>query len=365
MKVFFIGKDLKINMNLFQLGSKDIGIDLGTANVLVTIKDKGIVLKEPSVVAIDLKTNSLLAIGKEAKEMLGKTPEQIKAIRPLKDGVIADFTATQLMLKEVLRRISKKYNVGRPRIVVGVPSGITEVEERAVEEALIQAGAREVFLIEEPMAAAIGSNIEIAEPSGNLIVDIGGGTTDVAIIALGGVVASTSIRHAGDKFNEAIVQYIRKRHALLIGDKTAEELKINLGCACMDEDEFGNEIIKTTNARGRDIISGLPKTLEITNKDMMIALQESMDIVVDAVKATIEKAPPEIAADIAENGMMLSGGGAKIYNLDKLIKKKTDMDVAIAENAFEAVALGTGKGLEDVEKLKVYTRKSKRRGTES
>ena len=198
-----------------------------------------------------------------------------------------------------------------------------------------------------------------------MIADIGGGTTDVAIIALGGVVASTSIRHAGDKFNEAIVQYIRKRHALLIGDKTAEELKINLGCACMDEDEFGNEIIKTMNARGRDIISGLPKTLEITNKDMMIALQESMDIVVDAVKATIEKAPPEIAADIAENGMMLSGGGAKIYNLDKLIKKKTDMDVAIAENAFEAVALGTGKGLEDVEKLKVYTRKSKRRGTES
>ena len=221
MKVFFIGKDLKINMNLFQLGSKDIGIDLGTANVLVTIKDKGIVLKEPSVVAIDLKTNSLLAIGKEAKEMLGKTPEQIKAIRPLKDGVIADFTATQLMLKEVLRRISKKYNVGRPRIVVGVPSGITEVEERAVEEALIQAGAREVFLIEEPMAAAIGSNIEIAEPSGNLIVDIGGGTTEVAVVSLGGIVVSNSLRVAGDELNEDIINYIKREDNLAIGASTA------------------------------------------------------------------------------------------------------------------------------------------------
>ena len=215
------------------------------------------------------------------------------------------------------------------------------------------------------MAAAIGAGLPVDGTTGCMIADIGGGTTDVAIIALGGVVASTSIRHAGDKFNEAIRQYIRKRPALLIGDRTAEELKINIGCACMDEDEFGNEIIKTMNARGRDIISGLPKTLEITNKDMMIALQESMDIVVDAIKTTIEKAPPEISADIAENGMMLSGGGANIYNLDRLIKKKTDMEVTIAENSFEAVALGTGKALEDVEKLKIYTRKSKRRGTES
>ena len=210
------------------------------------------------------------------------------------------------------------------------------------------------------MAAAIGAGLPVDGTTGCMIADIGGGTTDVAIIALGGVVASTSIRHAGDKFNEAIIQYIRKRHALLIGDRTAERLKINIGCACMDEDEFGNEIIKTMNARGRDIISGLPKTLEITNKDMMIALQESMDIVVDAIKTTIEKAPPEISADIAENGMMLSGGGANIYNLDRLIKKKTDMEVTIAENSFEAVALGTGKALEDVEKLKIYTRKSKR-----
>ena len=250
------------------------------------------------------------------------------------------------------------------RVAVGVPTGVTEVEKRAVEEVVRQMGATEVYILEEPMAAAIGAGLPIDGTTGCMIADIGGGTTDVAIIALGGVVSSTSIRHAGDKFNDAIVQYMRKRYALLIGDNTAEELKINLGCACMDEDEFGNEIIKTMNARGRDIISGLPKTLEVTNKDVMIALQESMDIVIDAIKTTIEKAPPEIAADIAENGMMLSGGGANIYNLDKLIKKKTDMDVEIAGNSFEAVAMGTGKALEDIEKLKIYTRKSKRRGTE-
>ena len=304
-------------------------------------------------------------MGAEAKAMLGKAPRNISVVRPLQDGVISDFDKTADMLKTFIERAMVQKKMRNYRVAVGVPTGVTEVEKRAVEEVVRQMGASEVYILEEPMAAAIGAGLPVDGTTGCMIADIGGGTTDVAIIALGGVVASTSIRHAGDKFNEAIVQYIRKRHALLIGDKTAEELKINLGCACMDEDEFGNEIIKTMNARGRDIISGLPKTLEITNKDMMIALQESMDIVVDAVKATIEKAPPEIAADIAENGMMLSGGGAKIYNLDKLIKKKTDMDVAIAENAFEAVALGTGKGLEDVEKLKVYTRKSKRRGTES
>ena len=338
--------------------AKDMGIDLGTANTLIYVKDSGIVLNEPSVIAVDSDTSKILAVGADAKAMLGKAPRNISVVRPLQDGVISDFDKTADMLKTFIERAMEQKKIRNYRVV-------TEVEKRAVEEVVRQMGASEVYILEEPMAAAIGAGLPVDGTTGCMIADIGGGTTDVAIIALGGVVASTSIRHAGDKFNEAIVQYIRKRHALLIGDKTAEELKINLGCACMDEDEFGNEIIKTTNARGRDIISGLPKTLEITNKDMMIALQESMDIVVDAVKATIEKAPPEIAADIAENGMMLSGGGAKIYNLDKLIKKKTDMDVAIAENAFEAVALGTGKGLEDVEKLKVYTRKSKRRGTES
>lgn len=345
--------------------AKDMGIDLGTANTLIYVKDSGIVLNEPSVIVVDSDTSKILAVGADAKAMLGKAPRNISVVRPLQDGVISDFDKTADMLKTFIERAMEQKKMRNYRVAVGVPTGVTEVEKRAVEEVVRQMGASEVYILEEPMAAAIGAGLPVDGTTGCMIADIGGGTTDVAIIALGGVVASTSIRHAGDKFNEAIVQYIRKRHALLIGDKTAEELKINLGCACMDEDEFGNEIIKTMNARGRDIISGLPKTLEITNKDMMIALQESMDIVVDAVKATIEKAPPEIAADIAENGMMLSGGGAKIYNLDKLIKKKTDMDVAIAENAFEAVALGTGKGLEDVEKLKVYTRKSKRRGTES
>lgn len=345
--------------------AKDMGIDLGTANTLIYVKDTGIVLNEPSVIAVDADSSKILAVGIEAKAMLGKSPRNISVIRPLQDGVISDFDKTADMLRTFIERAMGQKKMRNYRVAVGVPTGVTEVEKRAVEEVVRQMGATEVYILEEPMAAAIGAGLPVDGTTGCMIADIGGGTTDVAIIALGGVVASTSIRHAGDKFNEAIIQYIRKRHALLIGDRTAEELKINIGCACMDEDEFGNEIIKTMNARGRDIISGLPKTLEITNKDMMIALQESMDIVVDAIKTTIEKAPPETSADIAENGMMLSGGGANIYNLDRLIKKKTDMEVTIAENSFEAVALGTGKALEDVEKLKIYTRKSKRRGTES
>lgn len=345
--------------------AKDMGIDLGTANTLIYVNDTGIVLNEPSVIAVDADSSKILAVGIEAKAMLGKSPRNISVIRPLQDGVISDFDKTADMLRTFIERAMGQKKMRNYRVAVGVPTGVTEVEKRAVEEVVRQMGATEVYILEEPMAAAIGAGLPVDGTTGCMIADIGGGTTDVAIIALGGVVASTSIRHAGDKFNEAIIQYIRKRHALLIGDRTAEELKINIGCACMDEDEFGNEIIKTMNARGRDIISGLPKTLEITNKDMMIALQESMDIVVDAIKTTIEKAPPEISADIAENGMMLSGGGANIYNLDRLIKKKTDMEVTIAENSFEAVALGTGKALEDVEKLKIYTRKSKRRGTES
>ena len=313
---------------------------------------------------MDSDVSKILAVGKDAKEMIGKAPRNISVVRPLQDGVISDFDKTADMLRTFIERAMEQKKMRNYRVAVGVPTGVTEVEKRAVEEVVRQMGATEVYILEEPMAAAIGAGLPIDGTTGCMIADIGGGTTDVAIIALGGVVSSTSIRHAGDKFNDAIVQYMRKRYALLIGDNTAEELKINLGCACMDEDEFGNEIIKTMNARGRDIISGLPKTLEVTNKDVMIALQESMDIVIDAIKTTIEKAPPEIAADIAENGMMLSGGGANIYNLDKLIKKKTDMDVEIAGNSFEAVAMGTGKALEDIEKLKIYTRKSKRRGTE-
>ena len=344
--------------------AKDMGIDLGTANTLIYLKDTGIILNEPSVIAVDSDVSKILAVGKDAKEMIGKAPRNISVVRPLQDGVISDVDKTADMLRTFIERAMEQKKMRNYRVAVGVPTGVTEVEKRAVEEVVRQMGATEVYILEEPMAAAIGAGLPIDGTTGCMIADIGGGTTDVAIIALGGVVSSTSIRHAGDKFNDAIVQYMRKRYALLIGDNTAEELKINLGCACMDEDEFGNEIIKTMNARGRDIISGLPKTLEVTNKDVMIALQESMDIVIDAIKTTIEKAPPEIAADIAENGMMLSGGGANIYNLDKLRKKKTDMDVEIAGNSFEAVAMGTGKALEDIEKLKIYTRKSKRRGTE-
>ena len=281
--------------------------------------------------------------------------------RPLQDGVISDFDRTADMLKSFLEAALKIKRIRNFRVVVGVPSGVTEVEKRAVEEIVRQMGATEVFILEEPMAAAIGAGMPVDGTNGCMIADIGGGTTDVAIIALGGVVTSTSIRHAGDKMNEAIIQYMRKRHALLIGERTAEELKINIGCACLDEDEDGNEVIVSMDARGRDIISGLPKTLSVTNKDMMIALQESLDIIIDAIKTTIEKAPPEIAADIAERGMLLSGGGGKIYNLNKLIKKRTDMDVKVADNAFEAVAVGTGMSLDDIEKLKIYAQNGKKR----
>ena len=341
--------------------AKDMGIDLGTANTLIYVKGSGIVLNEPSVIAVDSRGGKTLAVGAAAKEMLGKAPSNISVVRPLQDGVISDFDRTADMLKSFLEAALKIKRIRNFRVVVGVPSGVTEVEKRAVEEIVRQMGATEVFILEEPMAAAIGAGMPVDGTNGCMIADIGGGTTDVAIIALGGVVTSTSIRHAGDKMNEAIIQYMTKRHALLIGERTAEELKINIGCACLDEDKDGNEVIVSMDARGRDIISGLPKTLSVTNKDMMIALQESLDIIIDAIKTTIEKAPPEIAADIAERGMLLSGGGGKIYNLDKLIKKRTDMDVKVADNAFEAVAVGTGMSLDDIEKLKIYAQNGKKR----
>ena len=341
--------------------AKDMGIDLGTANTLIYVKGSGIIVNEPSVIATDERRHVTLAVGTAAKNMLGKAPKNISVVRPLQDGVISDFDKTADMLKEFIKKALAAKKIRNFRVVVGVPSGVTEVEKRAVEQVVRSMGASEVFILEEPMAAAIGAGMDVDGTTGCMIADIGGGTADIAIIALGGIVASTSIRHAGDKLNEAIILYMKKRHALLIGEKTAEELKINIGCACMDTDENGNEIIDTMNARGRDIISGLPKTLEVTNKDMMIALQESMDIIVDGVKATIEKAPPEIAADIAEHGMMLSGGGGRIKNLDKLITKRTGMSVSIAENAFEAVAIGTGMSLDDIEKLKVYASSGKRR----
>ncbi len=341
--------------------AKDMGIDLGTANTLIYVKGSGIVLNEPSVIAVDTRQAKTIAVGAHAKEMLGKAPANISVVRPLQDGVISDFDRTADMLKAFLESALKIKRIRNFRVVVGVPSGVTEVEKRAVEEIVRQMGATEVFILEEPMAAAIGAGMPVDGSDGCMIAVIGGGTTDVAIIALGGVVTSTSIRHAGDKMNEAIIQYMRKRHSLFIGERTAEQLKINIGCACMDEDEDGNEIITTMDARGRDIISGLPKTLAVSNKDIMLALEESIDIIVDAIKATIEKAPPEIAADIAEHGMLLSGGGGKIRNLDKLIKKRTDMDVRVAENAFEAVAEGTGMSLEDIKKLKIYAQSGKKR----
>ena len=341
--------------------AKDMGIDLGTANTLIYVKDSGIVLNEPSVIAVDTRRAKTIAVGSHAKEMLGKAPAHISVVRPLQDGVISDFDRTADMLKSFLETALKVKRIRNFRVVVGVPSGVTEVEKRAVEEIVRQMGATEVFILEEPMAAAIGAGMPVDGTEGCMIADIGGGTTDVAIIALGGTVTSTSIRHAGDKMNDAIIQYMRKRHSLLIGEQTAEELKINIGCACLDLDENGNEIIQTMNAKGRDIISGLPKILTVTNKDMMLALQESLDIIVDAIKATIENAPPEIAADVAENGLLLSGGGGKIHNLDKLINKRTGMVAKVADNAFEAVAVGTGMSLNDIEKLKIYAQNGKKR----
>ena len=335
--------------------TKDIGIDLGTANIIITLKGKGIVLNEPSVVAIERKTGIILATGNEAKEMLGRTPGDIIAIRPMQDGVIADFTATQLMLKNMLQKVCQRYNAGKPRVVVGVPSGITEVEERAVEESVLQAGAKEVYLIEEPMAAAIGANLDVSEPSGNIIVDIGGGTTEVAVISLGGIVISNSLRIAGDELNQDIINYVKREMNLAIGETTAEQVKIAIGCAkpLMAEE--------SVQIRGRDLVTGLPETLVITSTQVQEAMQESIDKIVDVVKQTLEKTPPELASDIMERGIVLAGGGALIHNLDKLLAEKTEMPVYIAENPLECVAKGAEKTLEDLEKLRAVLTNSRRR----
>ena len=332
-------------MKFFAWGSKDIGIDLGTANILVTLKGKGIVLKEPSVVAINRRNGNIVATGNEAKEMLGRTPEQIKAVRPMKDGVIADFTATQLMLKNIIGKVGKRYNIGRPRVVVGVPSGITEVEERAVEEAVMQAGAKEVYLIEEPMAAAIGASLDVGEPSGNIIVDIGGGTTEVAVISLGGIVVSHSLRVAGDELDEEIVNYIKREMNLAVGDTTAEQIKMQLGCAMPLMTEMSMEI------RGRDLTTGLPRNMTITSTQVEEAIKESITKIVDIVKLTLEKTQPELAADIMEKGIVLAGGGALIKNLDKLLSTETGMPVYIADEPLDCVVRGAGKTLEDIERL--------------
>lgn len=340
---------------LFGLKSKDIGIDLGTANTLVTLKGKGVILKEPSVVAIDRRSGNILATGYEAKEMLGRTPETIKAVRPLKDGVIADFTATQLMLKNIVSKVCQRYNAGRPRVVVGVPSGITEVEERAVEESVLRAGAKEVYLIEEPMAAAIGANLDVAEPTGNIIVDIGGGTTEVAVISLGGVVISNSLRTAGDELDEDIVNYIKREMGLAIGETTAEEIKIEIGCALPLMTEASMEV------RGRDLGNGLPRNVIVTSTQIEEAMHDSINEIVEVVKATLEKTPPELASDIVEKGIVLAGGGALIRNIDKLLSQKTEMPVYIAENPLECVVKGTGKTLEDLERLKTVLINARKR----
>ena len=317
-------------MKLFTFGSKDIGIDLGTANVLITLQGRGIVLKEPSVVAIDEKTEEILATGFEAKEMLGRTPTGIKAIRPLKDGVIADYT-------------------------VGVPSGITEVEKRAVEETILRAGARETYLIEEPMAAAIGAGINVAEPSGSMIVDIGGGTTEVAVISLGGIVVSNSLRIAGDELDEDIINYIKREKNIVIGETTAENIKLQIGCVSPLVTDMQLEI------RGRDLGTGLPKNIIITSLEVMEAISESIDKIVDTVKQTLERTPPELSADLVEKGICLAGGGALIKNMDKLLSEETAMPVYVADSPLDCVVNGTGKILEDLEKLKTVLMNNKRR----
>ena len=333
-------------MKLLKFNSKDLGIDLGTANVLVSISNKGIVYREPSVVAIKKDTEEVIAFGNEAREMLGRTPETINAIRPLKDGVIADFTATKLMLRSIISKVTKDFKLLKPRVVVGVPSGITEVEERAVQEAVISSGAREVYLIEEPMAAAIGSGIKVAEPSGNMIVDIGGGTTEVAVISLGGIVTSNSIKIAGDEMTDDIISYAKRYLDMVIGEVTAEEVKMEIGCAL----PFMTELKKII--RGRDLITGLPIKKEISSLEVERAMRDSINKIVEGIKSTLEITPPELSSDIVVNGIVLTGGGALVKNLDKLITEKTGINVIVAENPLDCVANGTTVVLEDIDKLR-------------
>ncbi|NMB33690.1 MAG: rod shape-determining protein [Clostridium sp.] len=326
--------------------SKDIGIDLGTANTLVHVKGKGIIVREPSVVAINKNNGEILAVGDSAKDMIGRTPGNIVAIRPMKEGVIADFEVTQSMLKYFIKKAVSRGIFGKPRVVICVPSGITEVEKRAVEEATIHAGAKEVYLIEEPMAAAIGANLPVEEPTGSMVVDVGGGTSEVAVISLGGIVASKSLRSAGNEFDDSIVHYIKKEYNLMIGERTAEEIKVNIGSAyAKTKDEF-------MEIRGRDLITGLPKNISITSLEIIEALKDPINAIVDSIKFTLEKTPPELAADIMDKGIMLTGGGALLKGLDRLIRDETGMPVNIAENPLDCVVMGSGKVLEEIETLK-------------
>ena len=321
--------------------AKDIGIDLGTASVLIYVKDKGIVLNEPSVVTVDKNSGKLLKVGAEAQAMLGRTPGNIIAIRPLREGVISDYEVTERMIKEFIHKVVG-FQLFKPRIIICVPSGITEVEERAVIDAGIQAGARRVYLIEEPVAAAIGAGIDIAKPDGHLIIDIGGGTTDVAVISLSGVVESASIKVAGDQFNEAVIKYMRKKHNLLVGERTAEEMKMQIGCVYPQEEEIRMEI------KGRCLITGLPKLISVSSSEMLEAFEEPVERIMEAVHQVIERTPPELVADIYTNGIMMTGGGSLVKGFDKLITARTGIHAVIAENAIQCVAYGTGKSLESI-----------------
>lgn len=322
---------------MFSFIGANIGIDLGTATVLVYIKNQGIVLKEPSVVAIDKNTNSILAVGEEARRMLGRTPGNIVAIRPLKEGVISDYEITEKMLKYFIQKAVGKRLFLRPRIAVCVPSSVTEVEKRAVEDATRQAGARQVYVIEEPIAAAIGAGIDISKACGSMLVDIGGGTTDVAVISLGGCVVSTSLKIAGDNFDEAIVRYMRKRHNMLIGERSAEDLKINVGSAFQRAEKVSMDV------RGRNLITGLPKTISVSSDEMQEALNESVTNIIEAVHMVLEQTPPELASDISDRGIVMTGGGSLLYGLDLLIKSKTGINAIIADEPVSCVAIGTGK----------------------
>ena len=323
---------------------QDIGIDLGTATVIAYVRGKGIVLREPSVVAIDKDTGDVLAVGKEARRMLGRTPGNIVATRPLRDGVISDYTVTEKMLKYFINKVCGKY-IFSPRIMICVPSRVTEVEKKAVIDAAMGAGARKVYLIEEPLAAAIGAGLDINKACGNMVVDIGGGTTDIAIIALGGTVLSTSIKIAGDKFDEAIVKYIKRKHNIVIGERTAEDLKINIGCVYPKIQDTEMKI------RGRDIISGLPKTITVYSSEMLEALIEPAEQIIEAVHSVLEKTPPELSGDIKDKGIYMTGGGCLIDGLDKLLQERTGINVMVAQDSVSCVALGTGKALENLDSM--------------
>ena len=341
--------------SLFGGLSHDMGIDLGTANTLVHVKGRGIVLREPSVVAIKSDTGDVLAVGEEAKQMIGRTPGNIVAIRPMKDGVIADFDVTQAMLKYFIRKAMNTKSFVRPRVVVGVPSGVTEVEKRAVIDAAQQAGAREAYLIEEPMAAAIGAGLPVEEATGSMVVDIGGGTTEIAVISLGGIVTSRSIRIGGDEMDDSIVRYIKQMYNLMIGERTAEEIKITIGTAIVTP-----EADHSMDIRGRDLVSGLPKTLNIQAREIREALNEPIYKIIEAVKGTLERTPPELAADVMDHGIMMTGGGALLKNLDKLIAQETGMPVLVSEDALSCVGAGTGKSLENINLLKRVVMTSKK-----